>query len=130
MGKITRIAEGVPQELVDIAQRQIYGDYEHVPARFDYVPFSEPTPPALRLDLVLQRLHDSKINAGLQTFAWQGLTAWIGDPINGKEAESVLGCGESGWGRPGSLAQWLHEAALRLYPDSEYAQRYGDGDGH
>src|SRR3954454_17722299 len=90
MGKITRIAEGAPQELVDLAREEMFGDYEHVPARYDYAP-SEAAQPAMSLEIVLQRLQDNKINAGLQSFCFCGLTVWIGDPITRKMIESSLG---------------------------------------
>jgi hypothetical protein len=79
----------------------------------------------MSLEIVLQRLQDNKINAGLQSFCFCGLTVWIGDPITRKMIEGSLGQNESGWRKAGSLGQWLHDGALRLYPDSDYARLYG-----
>jgi|tagenome__1003787_1003787.scaffolds.fasta_scaffold20827161_2 hypothetical protein len=103
MGKITRIAEGAPQELVDLAREEMFGDYEHVPARYDYAP-SEAAQPAMSLEIVLQRLQDNKINAGLQSFCFCGLTVWIGDPITRKMIEGSLGQNESGWRKEASAS--------------------------
>jgi hypothetical protein len=35
------------------------------------------------LERVLQQLHDSEINAGVQTFFDAGMRVWIGDEMNG-----------------------------------------------
>jgi hypothetical protein len=40
------------------------------------------------LERVLQQLHDSEINAGIQTFYDAGIRVWIGDESNG----SCFGC--------------------------------------
>ena len=42
------------------------------------------------LDRVLQGLHDSEINAGVQTFFDAGMRVWIGDEVNGIQAETVF----------------------------------------
>jgi hypothetical protein len=42
------------------------------------------------LERVLQQLHDSEINAGLQTFFDTGMRVWIGDAINGIQAETTI----------------------------------------
>jgi hypothetical protein len=124
MGRITRIAGGTPEGLVDFARERIFRPASGITARgVDAAPLS--------LERVLQRLHDSGINAGLQSFCFTGLTAWIGDPRNGQEIEADLSPEKPGWGLDGSVAQWLHETALRLYPDSEYARLHAgarDGD--
>jgi hypothetical protein len=36
------------------------------------------------LERVPQQLHDSEINAGVQTFYEAGMRVWIGDELNGK----------------------------------------------
>jgi hypothetical protein len=43
------------------------------------------TPPPL--ERILQQLHDSEINAGVQTFYDAGMRVWIGDGMNGIRAE-------------------------------------------
>jgi hypothetical protein len=80
------------------------------------------------LERVLQALHDSEINAGVQTFFDAGMRVWIGDEVNGIQAETVftrMGSTERTW--PGGLtaASWLNETALRLYPYSKYAKEHG-----
>ena len=42
------------------------------------------------LERILQQLHDSEINAGVQTFYDAGMRAWIGDDLNGIQAETVF----------------------------------------
>jgi hypothetical protein len=83
-----------------------------------------PQPSALHLEEVLKRLHDSEINAGIQTFFDGGLRAWIGDPLNGRVASAAVSRDDVAWGIDGSIARWLHEAALALYPDSHYAKAH------
>jgi hypothetical protein len=42
------------------------------------------------LEHVLQQLHDSEINAGVQTFYDAGMRVWIGDEMNGIQAETTI----------------------------------------
>jgi hypothetical protein len=82
--------------------------------------------PRLSLEKVIQALHDSEINAGLQTFAYSGLRAWIGDERNGMRAAGDLDPGKAHqWAGDGAVALWFHRAALRLFPDSAYAKKRG-----
>jgi hypothetical protein len=79
------------------------------------------------LERTLQQLHDSEINAGAQTFYDTGMRVWIGDEINGIQAETTIN--RTAAARLKSpegftAASWLHEAALRLYPDSKYAKAH------
>jgi len=69
-------------------------------------------------------IHDSEINAGLQTFFDGGLRVWIGDPLNGVVASTKVGMDDVAWSAAGSIAWWLHEAALSRCPDSAYAQAF------
>jgi hypothetical protein len=108
-----RTAKGVPRPVRDFARDRIFTQRDKIGAR-------EPTADTLSLELVLQRLHDSKINAGLQSFCFTGLTAWIGDPETGQAVEADLDTKSDAWHRVGSVGQWLHDTALGLYPDSEY----------
>ena len=83
----------------------------------------------LELERILQQLHDSEINAGVQTFFDAGMRVWIGDESNGIQSETTIN-------RAGAFAarrsdpfrplagSWLHEVALRLYPDSKYAKAH------
>jgi hypothetical protein len=85
------------------------------------------TPPPL--ELVLQQLHDSEINAGVQTFYDAGMRVWIGDELNGINAETVINrtaAARLKWPEGFTAASWLHETALRLHPDSQYAKEHSD----
>ena len=80
------------------------------------------------LERVLQALHDSEINAGVQTFFDAGMRVWIGDEVNGIQAETVftrMGSTERMWPEGLTAASWLYETALRLYPYSKYAKDHG-----
>lgn len=76
----------------------------------------------MKLEQVLKRLHDSEINAGLQTFFDAGIRVWIGDPMNGVRASARIGMDDPAWSCEGAVARWLHKAAVLLYPDSDYAR--------
>ena len=39
---------------------------------------------------ILQQLHDSEINAGVETFFDAGMRVWLGDTINGIQAETSI----------------------------------------
>jgi hypothetical protein len=43
-----------------------------------------------RLKAHSQQLHDSEINAGVQTFFDAGMRIWIGDEANGIQAETTI----------------------------------------
>jgi hypothetical protein len=78
------------------------------------------------LEHILQQLHDSEINAGVQTFYDAGMRVWIGDEANGLHAETVINrtAADLKWPEGLSAASWLHETALRLFPDSSYAKEH------
>src|SRR5471030_1878455 len=80
------------------------------------------TPPAL--EVVLQGLHDSEIRCGIQNEPPAGgITAWIAFGSKTEKATfygTIVG-GQQVWPAAG-IAAWMHETALRLYPDSPYAQ--------
>jgi hypothetical protein len=103
---------------------------------FDTVPFPEDEPPitlrqaegpVLDLETVIEELHDSEINAGLQTFHPDGLRVWIGDQLNGLHASAHIVPGDPAWGQDGVAARWLHQTAIRLFPDSDYAKQTACG---
>ena len=78
-----------------------------------------------RLKAHSQQLHDSEINAGVQTFFDAGMRVWIGDEANGIQAETTINrtpAARLKWPEGLTAASWLHETALRLYLDSKYAQ--------
>ena len=80
------------------------------------------------LEHVLQQLRDSEINAGVQTFFDAGMRIWIGDEMNGIQAETVINRTRAArlkWPEGLSAANWLHETALHMYPASKYAKEHG-----
>jgi len=114
---ITHVAAGTAAKLVDFAESQIFGPAGTI----------APVPagaPRRSLQHVLAELHASEINAGLQTFFDAGVRVWIGDELNGRDAEATLGDCDAAWRDDASLAHWLHETALRLFPESGYARRH------
>ncbi len=66
---------------------------------------------------VLQGLYASEINCGLTSFWDAGWEAWIGDEMNGLRAEGI--CLDLS-----AIAGWLHDNAVRLYPESAYAKAH------
>jgi hypothetical protein len=90
-----------------------------------YLPISL-TPAAL--EVVLQGLHDSGIRCGIQNEPPDGgITAWI-DTGRWTERETFYGTmfgDQRVWPASELIAAWMHETALRLYPDSPYAKAYG-----
>jgi hypothetical protein len=85
--------------------------------------------PDLTLERVLRDLHDSGINAGVQTFFDVGMHVWIGDDMNEVKASTTIARlgvpGTKRWPINDAAARWLHETALCLNPDSRYAQNHG-----
>lgn len=66
---------------------------------------------------VLQELHDSEINASIQSFYDGCWTAKIGDDMNGFVAEDAsLESFED-------CEQWLSETAKKMFPQSVYTQK-------
>jgi hypothetical protein len=79
------------------------------------------------LESILRQLHDSEINAGVQMFYDAGMRVWIGDEINGIQAETAINRTRATrlkWPEGLSAASWLHDAALHLYPDSKYSKEH------
>jgi hypothetical protein len=79
------------------------------------------------LEQILQQLHDSAINAGVQTFYDAGMRVWIGDEANGIRTETTIDrtanfAAPRKWPEGVTAASWLHQTALRLYPDGRYAK--------
>jgi hypothetical protein len=82
------------------------------------------------LERVMQQLHDSEINAGVETFYDAGMRVWLGDTINGIRAETSIKRTGHQWPAGVTAARWLHAVALRLYPESNYAKASGRRRGH
>ena len=71
------------------------------------------------LERILQQLHDSEINAGVQTFYDAGMKVRIGDEPNGIQSETIINrtanfAAPCKWPEGVTAARWLHEVALRL----------------
>jgi hypothetical protein len=79
------------------------------------------------LEHILRQLHGSEINAGVQMFYDAGMRIWIGDEVNGIQAETAIDRTRAArlrWPEGLSAATWLHETALGLFPDSPYAKAH------
>jgi len=79
------------------------------------------------LERILQQLHDSEIKCGIQAEPPAGgITAWI-DYGDRTEKATFFGSNVGGFQDwpANSIATWLHETALRLYPESKYAKAHG-----
>lgn len=63
---------------------------------------------------ILQRLHDSEINASIASFFDGAWTVKLGDEMNGFRAEEVVASETAG-------LSWLDDKARELYPLSAYA---------
>ena len=84
------------------------------------------TPPAL--EAVLQGLHEFEIRCGIQNEPPAGgITAWIDYSSRTEKATfygTIVGDKEV-WPAADRIAARMHEAALRLFPDSPYAKAHG-----
>lgn len=71
---------------------------------------------AQELDLgsVLRALYACEINCGLSSFWDGGWRVWIGDEMNGRDAQADFDRGEVGL-----IGHWLLEAAAHLYPSAD-----------
>jgi hypothetical protein len=70
-----------------------------------------------------RELHASHIYVGLQTAA-HGMIIWIADRNALHREDMVIQFNEEAgtWDRTAS--EWVHAMALKLFPDSPYAQRH------
>jgi hypothetical protein len=92
--------------------------------------YARPMPTPLTspaLERVLQGRHDSEIRYGIQNEPPAGgITAWI-DFGDRTEKVTFYGTGigdQQVWPAADSVAAWLHETAMRLFPDSPYAKSH------
>jgi hypothetical protein len=63
----------------------------------------------------------------VQTFYDAGMRVWISDELNGIQAETTINrtaAARLKWPEGLTAASWLHETAIRLYPDGHYAKSY------
>ena len=81
------------------------------------------TPPAL--EVVLRGLHKSEIRCGIHNEPPAGgITAWIGFGSQIEKAifySTIVGDRQV-WPAADRIGAWLHETALRLFPDNPYAK--------
>jgi hypothetical protein len=86
------------------------------------------TPPGL--EVVLQGLHESEIRCGIHNEPPAGgITAWIGFGSQIEKAifySTIVGDRQV-WPAADRIGAWLHETALRLFPDSPYAKSHSNG---
>ena len=75
------------------------------------------------LNQVLRALHDSQIIAGIQTLSDGCVRVWLGDEMNAPITEATIAPKGRKWPEE-DAARWLHETALRLFPDSPYAKSH------
>lgn len=72
------------------------------------------------LTCVMEKLYESEINCRIESFFDAGWSVSLGDHANGfKEVEVMFYSMDA-------AAAWLHGAALKHYPDSDYAKFYKD----
>jgi len=112
---IDKVAPGTSGEVVDFAQRQIFSAAGKIGPVPDGLPRRS-------LQRVLCGLLDGEINAGLQTFAFDDFRVWIGDELNGYTATARITPDDPAWSDDTAIAHWLHDTAIRLYPESDYAK--------
>jgi CheY-like chemotaxis protein len=75
------------------------------------------------LETVVRRLHDSDLRAGIHA-SDSGMQVWISDRLHRVREECLFEqAGAHLKWREDSAALWLHQAALRLFPDSAYTRR-------
>ena len=76
----------------------------------------------------LEKIRSELVCSGaVQTFYDGGMRVWIGDESNGIHAETTINRTRAArlkWPEGVTAASWLHDTALRLYPDSKYAKEH------
>ena len=83
------------------------------------------TPPTL--ERVLRGLHESEIRCRIQNEAPAGdITAWIDYSSRTEKATfyGTIAGDRQVWPAADRIAAWMHETALRLFPDSPYAKEH------
>jgi hypothetical protein len=83
------------------------------------------TPPSL--EVVLQASTNPKSAAAFRTNRHGGISVWIDFGSRTEKATfygTIVGDGQV-WPAADRIAAWMHETALRLFPDSSYDKRIG-----
>ncbi len=110
------VSEDIDSAALTFAMEHVYvGEDEEIPAAEEG--------DKQRLERVIKSLHESEINAGLQSFCFCGFRAWIGDELNGITASGAVEEDDPGWHSFSAVALWLHQTAPRLYPRKQVCQR-------
>jgi hypothetical protein len=76
------------------------------------------TPDRINVEVILNDLCASEINASISWLWDGGIVVELGDPLNGYDAEGKVST-------VAEAALWLRDQACTHYPDSEFAQKYG-----
>ena len=76
----------------------------------------------LDLETVIRQLQASDLRVGVQA-SDAGIQVWISDRLHRVRAERLIDGSRSASWREDSVALWLHQAALRLFPDNAYARK-------
>ena len=69
---------------------------------------------------IIKDLHASEIHGSVSWFYDSCWTAGLGSDVGGWDVEKTFGSFEE-------AVEWLRDEAIRRYPDSEFAKRYGSG---
>jgi hypothetical protein len=93
-----------PTEAIDFDRTNLFAEHAVIPPR------RRLTAP-ISLDAVLIRLETEGLAAGLQSYRFCGLTAWVSNPRNGVTAKGCLSSSAAGWRRDGSVAEWMIRTA-------------------
>ncbi len=75
------------------------------------------------LGLILKRLHESVIAAGIDSSPQDGMRVWIGDDVRKIEMTTihpVAAAGGRRWVHAGAATRRLIDAAVRLFPRSRF----------
>jgi hypothetical protein len=77
---------------------------------------------------ILRDLRKSCITAGAQVIGDGVVRVWIGDQIIGVKASTIIASDNlsqgTNWLGASRAIRWLHDAAVRLYPDSPYTRSH------
>jgi hypothetical protein len=79
---------------------------------------------SMNLESVFRHLHDAGIKCGLMVEPGVGISAWIeyGDRTERVTFYPHLEGDILTWQGTTDVARWVHDTALRLYPDGPHAQ--------
>ena len=65
----------------------------------------------MNIEQAMSRLYESEINCGLESFWDSGVTAWIGDEMNGRKAEQLFHVDDIA-----KIPDWIISKAQEIYP--------------